>query len=78
MACMALFGAKTTIDLEVVGMTDDNSVEHVRKALLGVTGVKGADVDLDAGKAEVTVNMGTNQHALMAAIKSAGFEARPA
>ncbi len=75
---MGLLGKKQTMHLDVLGMTCDNCVKHVTTALMGVTGVKNVDVDLDAGTAAVTVNPGIQIPTLTAAVKAAGYDAHPA
>lgn len=71
---MGLFGKTETIDLEVQGMTCGNCVAHVTKALQGVSGVKGVDVDL-AGTAHVQAKAGTSRASLVAAVDEAGYKA---
>lgn len=71
---MGLF-KREQIELTVTGMTCGNCVAHVTKALEGVAGVKHADVDLEAGRARVTIKPGTGRDALVAAVVDAGYEA---
>ncbi|MGB1697310.1 MAG: heavy-metal-associated domain-containing protein [Thermoplasmatota archaeon] len=63
--------AETT--LPVQGMTCQNCVAHVTKALKGVKGVKTVLVDLDDEIAVVT-HKDIDERALIAAIEGAGYE----
>ncbi len=68
-----------TLKLAVDGMTCGNCVNHVKNALASVTGVKGVDVNLEAGTATVTPKRGgVDVTELVAAVKEAGYEARAA
>lgn len=59
----------------VKGMTCENCVASVTRALKQVPGVKLAKVSLDTEKAEVTYDPGaTSVDALKAAVKEAGYE----
>jgi copper chaperone CopZ len=64
-----------TTTLNIGGMTCQNCVKHVREALLAVPGVKEADVDLDAGKARVEHESGTQPQQLVAVVVEEGYEA---
>ncbi len=64
------------IRLEINGMTCNHCVAHTRKALEAVPGVESVEVTLEPGAAVVE---GTaDVEALVAAVKAAGYEARPA
>ncbi|MGB0652002.1 MAG: heavy-metal-associated domain-containing protein [Thermoplasmatota archaeon] len=75
---MALFGKKETHELTVGGMTCQNCVAHVTKALAGVPGVKDVAVDLEKGAATVTAKAGMDAAGLAAAVQAAGYDAAPA
>jgi Cu+-exporting ATPase len=60
--------------ISVEGMSCQHCVNAVQKAVLGVSGVAEARVDLDAGSVEVS---GGLPHAVIEAIGEAGYEARP-
>ncbi len=65
--------AKETITLEVGGMTCQNCVAHVTKALRGVPGVKKVEVTLPA--TATVVGKTLDEAALRAAIREAGYQA---
>ena len=65
-----------TIQLTINGMTCDHCVRAVTEAISGVTGVSGADVDLEAGAATVT-GEGIDLEAVVSAIVEEGYEAAP-
>ena len=60
--------------IQVDGMSCQHCVNAVQKAVLGVSGVTAAAVDLQAGNVEVS---GGLPHAVIEAIGEAGYEARP-
>lgn len=61
-------------NLTIKGMSCQNCVNHVQKALSNVTGVTGVRVDLSNNSAEVD---GTANHAdLIKAVAKEGYEAR--
>lgn len=64
------------IDLKVNGMTCGACEKVVKSALLGVTGVKGAVVSHDEGKAVVMIEKGkAKTDELIKAVEKAGFSA---
>lgn len=66
------------ITLSVSGMSCANCQHHVTEALSGVPGVATADVDLDGGRATVTLaDPSVPLDALTAAVYDAGYEASP-
>ncbi|MGH7556223.1 MAG: heavy-metal-associated domain-containing protein [Gemmatimonadota bacterium] len=65
-------------DLEVEGMTCEHCAEKVRRALVGVEGVREAKVSLDEGRAQVRTSGPTTIDALAEAVREAGYGARPA
>ncbi len=64
-----------TVNLAVEGMTCASCVGRVEQALKGVPGVSGATVNLATERA--TVHGAADVEALVAAIRDAGYEARP-
>ena len=62
----------TYIDLGVGGMTCDDCVVHVTKALESVSGVQRAIVDLDSESAVVEAGHGVSSAALGAAVRASG------
>src|SRR5258706_14413927 len=62
-------------DLVVTGMTCASCVASVEDALRGVTGVRGADVNLATERARVEVDPGADDAALVRAIERAGYGA---
>lgn len=67
--------AKQTIQLAVSGMTCNNCVAHVTKALQDVPGVKKAQVVLDEQAAMVIAKPDVSADALVAAVVKAGYGA---
>jgi len=63
------------IELKVTGMSCGHCEMAVKKALLGVAGVKDAQADHKAGRAEVEAEGAVDRQALINAIKKAGYEA---
>jgi copper chaperone len=63
----------TTQTFEVRGMTCDNCVQHVTRAVSGLAGVSGVQVSL-AGKSAV-VQGAVDPKAVIAAIEEEGYEA---
>ncbi len=61
--------------LDIGGMSCGGCVGGVEKALLGVTGVISADVNLALEKAEVHTAPGVHAESLIAAVEAAGFTA---
>ncbi|MCK5828096.1 heavy metal translocating P-type ATPase, partial [Candidatus Bipolaricaulota bacterium] len=68
--------ASNSVQLGVDGMTCAGCVASVERALLGVAGVQSAAVSLALGQASVKVAEDTDESALSAAIRAAGFEVR--
>lgn len=64
----------TKITLPVVGMTCASCVGRVERALVGVQGVSGANVNLATERAEITLNEAVDRDALVKAIEDAGYE----
>jgi copper chaperone CopZ len=62
-------------NLRITGMTCNNCVRHVDRALRGVPGVSQVAVDLPEGQAEVVHSEATPLASLIAAVESAGYEA---
>ena len=71
--------AAAPTELSVNGMTCSNCARHVTEAIQSVPAVRSASVVLDAGRASVRWNAQSSADiaAVLAAIKSAGYEARP-
>lgn len=67
-----------TIRLSVTGMTCSHCKQRVEEALKGVSGVFGVFVDLAGNSAEVDCDDTVEHEALVAAVRSAGYEARSA
>jgi copper chaperone len=66
----------TTSTIRVTGMTCGHCVQAVGDALKSVPGVASADVNLDAGNAEVRYDEErTTPEALAAAVQEEGYEA---
>lgn len=75
----AMLGRKkemNTVTLEVTGMMCEHCAAHVEKALLAVSGVKKAVVDLAAGNVAVTAAADVTREALIAAVVAAGYQAK--
>jgi copper chaperone len=67
-----------TKTIAIEGMTCDNCVRHVTKALRSVNGVKSVEVDRNSARANVTFDTTkTHMPALMDALKRSGYHARP-
>ena len=72
-------GARTILDLDITGMTCGSCVARVERALRRVPGVLGAEVNLATHRARVVREQGgAEADELAAAVRKAGFEARPA
>jgi copper chaperone CopZ len=66
-----------TKTIAIEGMTCDNCVKHVTRALRGVNGVKSVDVDRENARATVTYDTTkTDIPALDDALKKSGYHAR--
>ena len=65
-----------TLRLEVDGMTCASCSTRVEKALRQVPGVQSAQVNLATETADVRLGGGSSAHALVAAVKAAGYAAR--
>jgi len=63
------------IELKVTGMSCGHCEMAVKKALMDVAGVKNAQADHQAGRAEVEAEGRIDRQALIDAIKKAGYEA---
>ena len=64
--------------IAIEGMTCDNCVKHVTRALRGVNGVKAVEVDRENARATVTYDTTkTDMPALFEALKKSGYRARP-
>lgn len=61
--------------LRITGMSCNNCVRHVDKALRGVAGVTSVEVNLPEGRAKVEHTEEAALPALIAAVESAGYEA---
>jgi Cu+-exporting ATPase len=66
-----------TLQLAIEGMTCASCVARVEKALAAVPGVMRASVNLASESARVEVVRGIGVRALVAAVRAAGYEARP-
>jgi copper chaperone CopZ len=67
-----------TQTIAIEGMTCDNCVRHVTKALRGVSGVKSVEVDRASARAYVTFDTTkTHMPALIDALQQGGYHARP-
>ncbi len=62
-------------NLRITGMTCNNCVRHVDKALRGVPGVSNVQVSLEGKSAEVAHDDSTSLDSLVKAVESAGYEA---
>ena len=66
--------ATEVVALPVSGMTCGRCVAHVRQALESVPGVRSADIDLAAGRADVSLEPGrVSRDRLKAAVEAAGY-----
>ncbi|MEJ2336190.1 MAG: cation transporter [Gemmatimonadales bacterium] len=63
------------LTLAIEGMMCDGCAASVREALAEVAGVESVDVTLKEKRARVTVDKGTPEAALIAAVAAAGYEA---
>ncbi len=70
--------ASETRILGITGMTCNNCVNHVQKALLGASGVTKAIVNLKKETAQVECAPRTTQETLVSAVKEAGYGVRDA
>ena len=59
--------------IRVQGMTCGNCVRHVTEALLGVPGVRSADVDLAGGSARLEVETEIGAPVIERALDDAGY-----
>lgn len=60
--------------MNIEGMVCMNCVNHVKKALEGISGVSDTQVDLGAKTATVTVSENVAEEVLRAAVEEAGYE----
>jgi copper chaperone CopZ len=65
-----------TINLNITGMTCGNCVKHVEKALKGVAGVTGFEVDLAAGSARVVGDFSKGAAPLIEVLNEEGYPAQ--
>ncbi len=66
--------ATMTKTISIEGMTCDNCIKHVKKALEGMNGVEKAVVSLEKNNAVVTLSTDISDKALSATIVDAGYE----
>lgn len=69
--------ADTTTELIVTGMTCGHCVGAVQAELEQVPGVSAAVVDLETGRASVTMSAAVEPASLVAAVEEAGYSAVP-
>ncbi len=69
-------GTDMKLTLKIEGMMCAHCAKHVRDALMGVAGVKDAEVSLEKGCAVVETAPDCDASALIEAVKNAGYEAR--
>ncbi len=67
---------KMTTELEVKGMSCENCVKHVRRALEDTPGVDSAEVSLAQGYAVIRHDESTTAKDLIAAVEEEGYEAQ--
>lgn len=65
-----------TIELKIEGMSCGHCVAGVTKALEGVSGVRTAEVRLEAGAATVSHDGSVAPEVLIAAVEEEGYDAR--
>jgi copper chaperone CopZ len=65
-----------TINLSITGMTCGNCVKHVEKALKGVEGVTGVEVDLAAGAARIVGDFLKGAAPLIEVLNEEGYPAQ--
>src|SRR5262245_35141572 len=72
-------GTRASSELRVEGMTCNNCARHVTEAIQSVPGVSNASVSLAVGQASVRWQEDAHRDvaALVEAIQSAGYEAKP-
>ncbi len=63
-----------TETIPIVGMTCSGCTRSVQRALAGLPGVVGVDVQLEPGEARVTIRAPGSRREAVAAIVAAGFE----
>lgn len=61
------------IIISIAGMTCDNCARHVKTALLGIPGVRSADVRLDEAQATIHADAAVSREAIAAALDDAGY-----
>ena len=66
------------IEIEIVGLTDQESVSKAEAAIVDNIGVEGARVYLDSGRAFVDVARGYLLEHILESLENAGFMARQA
>lgn len=67
---------KRTLLLEIVGLSDHESVQRATEALRNNSGVESVRVSLERGRASVDVVRGYTLEHLLESLESAGFMAR--
>ena len=68
----------STIDLEVQGMSCGACVKHVTQALQALPGVGGVEVDLAAGRVQLSGDFPQGGNPAIAALSTAGYPAQMA
>lgn len=68
--------ATKSIVFNIEGMMCDHCVKHVTKACMSVSGVRSAEVSLQAGTATLQIDEGTDVKAIELAIEDAGYEVK--
>ena len=66
-----------TFVLQVKDMSCQHCVNSVKRAVSGLPGVRGVDVDLDAKEVRFDLGDGANSDVLVQAIADAGFHPEP-
>ena len=69
---------RRTLHLEIVGLSDHESVQRATEAIRNNTGVESARVSLENRSATVDVVRGYTLEHILESLESAGFMARPA
>ena len=69
---------RSRIKLEIVGLSNRESVERATEAIRNNTGVERAQVSLESRMALVDVVRGYTLEHILESLESAGFMARPA
>ena len=69
---------RKTLHLEIVGLSDRDSVQRATDAIRNNTGVESVRVSLESRRADVDVVRGYTLEHLLESLESAGFMAREA